>query len=226
MTLIVCAIKSEVKPFLKALENTRIEKCKSQKVYQGTIRSKSVLVVRCGVGLKKAAAATKLMIDNYKITCVIMSGTAGGVDSRLKIGDTVVSEEILYHERNDRILEGIAAGSAEQIFKADTKLLFSAKKAARENLVAQSVYFGRITSGSKFVTGKTFKDVAKKFEPLCLDMETAAVAHVCAINNTPFIAIRSTSDTAEKSGILTFYRNVILASESSFHLVEKMLCEK
>jgi len=54
-------------------------------------------------------------------------------------------------------------------------------------------------------------------------METAAVAHVCAINSIPFIAIRSVTDTPEKSGILNFYKNVVLAANNSYSVVENLL---
>jgi len=86
-----------------------------------------------------------------------------------------------------------------------------------------AVFFGRITSGSKFVTGKKFKTVAEKYHPLCVDMETAAVAHVCAINNIPFIALRSVTDTPKKSGLLNFYKNVTLAANNSYAVVEMLL---
>jgi len=226
MTLIICAIKPEIKPFLKALKDIRIEKHTSQKIYCGTINNKNVLVTRCGVGLKKAAAVTQLIIDNCKIERIIMSGTAGGVDNKLKLGDTVVSEEILYHEIDSRTMEDVAAGSEKQIFKADTALLLGIKKAVEKDPAVQSVLFGRITSGNKFVTGKNIKVVAEKFKSLCLDMETAAVAHVCSINSIPFISIRSISDTVDKSGFLTFFKNVNLASKNSFLVVEKLLSQK
>jgi len=46
------------------------------------------MIVCCGVGLEKAAAATQMLIENYKISRIIMSVTAGGADSELDIGDT------------------------------------------------------------------------------------------------------------------------------------------
>ena len=223
MTLIICAIKPEAKPFLNALENVKTEKCKSLKVNHGTISGIKVTVIRCGVGLKKAAAATQAMIDGFPVTKIVMSGTAGGVDSRLKIGDTVVSEEILYHEKNNRIPEHNHSFDEDDPFKADENLLLSAKKATENELSAGKVYFGRITSGNKFATGKLFKTIAEKYHPLCVDMETAAVANVCAINSIPFIAVRSITDTPEKSGIRNFYKNVKLASNNSFRVVEKLL---
>ena len=225
MTLIICAIKPEVKPFLYALENAKTEKCASLKVSSGTIQGENVLVVRCGVGLKKAAAATQKIIENYSVDRVVMSGTAGGVDGNLKIGDTVVSEEVLYHDTGRIAPYGADIISEDTSFKTEGELLLHAKRAAGNESLSQSIFFGRITSGSKFATGKYFRSVADKFHPLCLDMETAAAAHVCCENNIPFIAVRSISDTVEKSGLLTFYKNVTLASENSFSFVEKLLIE-
>jgi len=225
MILIVCAIKREIEPFLKALKNASIEKCGALKVHHGTINGVKVTVVRCGVGLEKAAASTQTLINSYKIAHMIMSGTAGGVDSKLKIGDTIVSEELLYHEGTTKLMQIDSSFNKDTPFKADENLLLSMKKAIENTPPPQAVHFGRITSGSKFVTGKTFKAVAEKFNPLCVDMETAAVAHVCAINNIPFIAVRSITDTPEKSGILNFYKNVVFAANSSYMVVENLVKE-
>jgi len=225
MTLIICAIKNEAKPFLAALESVRKEKCTSLKVYHGTINGVKVSVVRCGVGLQKAAAATQALINNYTISRILMSGTAGGVDKRLKIGDTIVSEEILYHEGKTELLQSDSSFDADTVFKADESLLLIAKKAIENNAFAQAVYFGRITSGNKFLSGKGFQEVADKFNPMCVDMETAAVAHVCAINKIPFIAVRSITDSPEKSGLLNFYKNVVQASKNSYDVVERLLQE-
>jgi len=225
MTLIICAIKNEAKPFLTALENVKEEKCASLKLHHGTINGTKVTVVRCGVGLKKAAAATQTLIDSLPISRMIMSGTAGGVEEKLKIGDTIVSEEILYHESNIKPPQNDSSFDVDTAFKADESLLLNAKKAIENNPPSQKVYFGRITSGSKFLSGKGFKEVAEKFYPMCVDMETAAVAHVCAINKIPFIAVRSITDTPKKSGILNFYKNVVQASNNSYAVTEKLLQE-
>lgn len=225
MTLIICAIKNEIKPFLAELENVKKEKCASMKVHHGTINGAKVTVVRCGVGLNKAAVETRALIDNYTISRIIMSGTAGGVEEKLKIGDTIISEEILYHEGKIELPQDISSFDAEIPFKADENLLISAKTVVENTPFTQAVYFGRITSGSKFLSGKGFAEVADKFNPMCVDMETAAVAHVCAINKIPFIAVRSITDSPEKSGLLNFYKNVVQASKNSYTVTERLLQE-
>jgi adenosylhomocysteine nucleosidase len=223
--LIICAIKPEAKPFLNALVITRKEKCESFIVHHGTINGTTVMVVRCGVGLERAAKATQTMISNFDLSCVVMSGTAGGVENILELGDTIVSEEILYHDRMAKALRKDESFNEDTSFKADETLLLSIRNAVENNQFTQAIYFGRITSGNKFVAKKMFRKIADKYRSLCVDMETAAVAHVCAINKVPFIAVRSITDTSEKSGLLNFYNNVTLAANNSFNVVAKLLNE-
>jgi len=225
MILILCAIEFEMKPFLKALENTRKEKCESLVVHYGTINGTPVMVVRCGVGLERAAAATQTLISILDISRVVMSGTAGGVETNLKLGDTIISEELLYHDGRAKSLQKNEIFNKDTAFKADKTLLISIRKAVENNQFSQAIYFGRIASGNKFVTRKMFSKIAEKYRAFCVDMETAAVAHVCAINDIPFIAVRSVTDTSEKSGILNFYKNVTLAANNSFAVVVKLLNE-
>jgi len=214
-----------MKPFLKALENTRKEKCESFVVHHGTINGTPVMVVRCGVGLERASAATQTLISKLDVSRIVMSGTAGGVEANLKLGDTIISEEILYHDRMAKTLKKNETFNKDTAFKADKTLLLSIRKAVENNQFTQAIYFGRITSANKFVTRKMFSKIAEKHHSFCVDMETAAVAHVCAINKIPFIAVRSVTDTSEKSGILNFYKNVTLAANNSFSVVVKLLNE-
>ena len=222
MTLIICAIRAEVKPFLKVLENGRVEKYAAGIAYIGTVKDAPVIIVRCGVGLKRAVTVTQLILESYSINRVIFSGVAGGADRILKIGDTVVSDEILFHETDVNLLNNIGVSDTCS-YKADDMMLSQIKEAVDNNQINHRVYFGKITSGNKFVTGKNFKVIFDKFRPLCLDMETAAVAHVCSKKNIPFIAIRSISDTVEKSGLFTFFKNVTFASENSFSVANVLL---
>jgi adenosylhomocysteine nucleosidase len=202
-----------MKPFIKALKNKTRIKHSSLLIYIGQLIGSEVMLVRCGVGLMKSAEAMKSLIGEYEITRVIMSGTAGGIDARLRIGDTVVSTEIICHE------PGLGIPNSA----ADTVLLDKARKSIEQTSLQHPVYFGRISSGSKFITGKNRKLIAEKYNPLCADMETATVAQVCADNGIPFIAVRSVSDTAVQSGLINFIKHVSLASRNSFNAVCRIL---
>ena len=213
----------EAKPFLKALDNKKAEKCGKLPVYRGKISGANVMVGICGVGMVRAAANIQLLIDSYNPSQIIMSGTAGGIDGKLKIGDTVVSEEIIYHEKTENLPIQDSVAIEGKSFKAGETLLETALSAINDEPPEHAVYFGRVSTGKSFVRGEAFDIITEKYNPLCADMESAAVAHVCQINSIPFIAVRSMSDTREVSGFLNFFKYASLASENSFAVAKKLI---
>lgn len=50
-------------------------------------------------------------------------------------------------------------------------------------------------------------------------METASIAHVCYVNNIPFISIRTITDTVTHKGIENFEKNCEHASYISSDIV-------
>ena len=222
MTLILCAMKLEAKPFLKALERLKPEKSASYKAYYGEIAGIKVVVAVCGVGISRTAAAVDALLDSHDISKVIMSGTAGGIDSNLKIGDTIVSEEILFHDKSENLLLSDVPGESGTIFKADEIMLDIARTAIDNNPPDHPVYFGRITTGKKFITSKIRDMIIREFHPLCSDMETAAAAKVCSLKGIPFVAVRSISDSADNSGFMSFLRYSSLASDHSYIVAKRL----
>lgn len=95
-------------------------------------------------------------------------------------------------------------------FDADPTLLAVAKKMQGVTLASVTpdgkaklshtpklVVGGNGVSGQTFVDNAKFRDWAyKNFQADCLDMESAAVAHVAYVNGVPFIVFRSLSDLA------------------------------
>jgi adenosylhomocysteine nucleosidase len=213
MTVIICAIRPEIKPFIRDLKSRRKKVLGNVKVYEGLLGDSEVILIQCGVGLKKSSDAVRSVINNTEVSRVIMSGTAGGLDKRLDIGDTIVSEEIIYHEYGNNFVDSIT----------DKELLEIAKKAIGNASLPHKVYFGRISSGSKFISIKNKEQIIENNNSLCCDMETAAVAQVCQENKIPFIAVRSISDTKEKSGIINFFKYASLASENSYKVTKAIL---
>ena len=54
-------------------------------------------------------------------------------------------------------------------------------------------------------------------------MEGGAIAHVCTLNNTPFVIIRAMSDKADGSANVTYDEFVDKAAENSKDIVLRML---
>lgn len=57
-----------------------------------------------------AAIAVQILIDIFGVSLIINSGTAGGMDQKLEIFDTVISTETCYHDVAPDILTEIFFG--------------------------------------------------------------------------------------------------------------------
>ena len=105
----------------------------------------------------------------------------------------------------------ITPGCQRVFFSADAKLLTLAEAYSQRSPFP--IRFGTIATGEAFIADEGRAEICQKFAPLCVDMETASVAHVCHVNGIPFLGVRSITDTATHQGIENFERNCEQASE-------------
>ncbi len=215
---IVCAAEAELAPFLPELEGIKLSEKAMLKFYEGNIGGTEVVAVVSGVCKVNAAIAAQILIDGFGATAVINSGTAGGMDAKLRIYDTVVATECCYHDVTENILTEYHPRMKTVFFKSSPWLLSSCQNAVK-NLGLRNVYFGRMVTGEAFITDEGRERIMENYAPLSVDMETAGIAHVCYVNGIPFLSIRCITDTAEHSGNETFHANCARASEIAANLV-------
>ena len=85
-------------------------------------------------------------------------------------------------------------------FEADAKLRAKAVDAISKSCPDVSVHEGRVCSGDQFVSSSEQKDaITASFGGLCCEMEGAAIAQACYLNETPYVIIRAISDKADGS---------------------------
>ena len=109
-------------------------------------------------------------------------------------------------------------------FESSPYLLEKAKLAVKKAELS-NVFFGRMVTGEAFITDEGREQITRKFAPLSVDMETAAVAHVCYVNRIPFLSVRCITDTATHSGIDCFEENSAKASEIAAELTVEIIKE-
>ena len=80
-------------------------------------------------------------------------------------------------------------------FLSDPDLVHLAERAAGQGNGEGKIRTGRGVSGDQFIDQAGRSSIIEKFNPDCVDMESAAVAHVCYVNQIPFLALRAISDT-------------------------------
>lgn len=208
---ILCAGDTELEPFLACMENCTITEKAMLKFYEGMLQGVAAVALYSGVCKVNAAIAAQILIDTFQVDAVINAGTAGGMDERLEIFDTVAAETAAYHDVAEDILTEFHPWMTTPRFTADPRLLAAAKRAAGR--LGRRIWFGPMVTGEQFIGEEGRAEILERFAPLSADMETAAAAHVCYVNQVPFLALRTITDTARRSGVETFEKNCRKASE-------------
>jgi adenosylhomocysteine nucleosidase len=199
--------------------------------HQGQLDGSDVIIVQSGIGKVAAALATAILIDRFQVDYVVNTGSAGGFDVALKVGDIVVSSEVRYHDV-DLTAFGYEVGQLPDnpsAFIPHDDLVAAAKQGIK--LLSQTAgksitaVTGLITTGDTFMTKE--EDVAKaraNFPTMAaVEMEGAAIAQACLQLKTPFVIIRSLSDIAGQESPHTFEEYLETAAVNSSQLVLNML---
>ena len=228
MDIEVTLLKSILAPLPqeKSIKKTEAGSCV---FFEGLLNGTQVVIVQSGVGKVNAALCAQRLILQFGVTAIINTGIAGAMAHGLKVQDVVVSTDALYHDMNAvdfgyKITE--VPGMKCSDFPADSKLIDAAEKAfaSLEEAKGHSIVKGRIATGDQFIASKELKTKIKEnCSPACVEMEGAAIAHACYLNNLPFVIIRCMSDMADDDGEKTYDFNEQAAAELSAKLVERMI---
>ena len=159
--------------------------------YTGKIADVEVVAAYSGCGKINASITAQLLIDRYQVDAIIFSGIAGGMKEEIEVFDTVVCTASAFHDTDNEIYADFPVMD-EPIFYSDRNLVSLARKAAEG--IGRKIHFGLATTGDRYVE-------PVHPDALCIDMETAAAAHTCYLNQVPFVAIRSISDNNKEQYI-------------------------
>jgi adenosylhomocysteine nucleosidase len=207
--------------------------------YKGKLKGHKVVVFKAGVGKVNAAYSTAILSQNFKLSSLIFTGVAGGLDPEALPGDLVIGEKLVQYDfgKVDSLgfeiwpFRKLSGGSHEELYViSDARLVQISQEAAEQvdflpvaNRKPQ-VFSGIIATGDLFVSSNEKANwLHKEFGALATEMEGAAVAHICRSLGIPFIIIRSCSDNANNNARMNFNQFVGPASENSARLVLAIL---
>lgn len=224
---IIGAMEEEIALYQQAMtEKDKV--VKAGIVYQqGELAGVPVVLCKSGVGKVNASVCTQILIERFQVDRVIFTGVAGAVDPQLEIGDLVISTDCLQHDVDVTAL-GFQPGQIpfqeKWIWEADAELVRVAVAAGEKLGEEVRVVKGRILSGDQFLADREkVNRLYEQFAAACTEMEGAAVAQVCAMNEIPFVIVRSMSDKADGSAHVNFAEFTQLAAQRSYAIVTEML---
>ncbi|MPQ42888.1 5'-methylthioadenosine/adenosylhomocysteine nucleosidase [Clostridium tarantellae] len=223
---IIGAMSEELEILLKDMELEKKENKANMTFHTGKLWGKDVVAVVCGIGKVNAAVCTQILISEYNVTTVINVGVAGGVGKEIYPGNVVIADSLVQHDM-DTSAFGDKIGQIPRLntfdFKCNCKLIELAEKACELNADIQS-FTGRIVTGDQFVADpEKVRWFEKEFSALACEMEGGSIAHVCYLNNIPFVVIRSISDNANNGAHMDFAEFTAIGVKNSTSILKSMI---
>ncbi len=222
MIVIIGAMEVEVEKLKELMDIDEIKTIASMQFYIGKLYSQDVVVVRCRPGKVNSAICTQIAIQNFNPSLVINPGVAGGIGENTEIGDLVVAKSCCQHDFDTTVF-GSPVGEVPTemgdivYFPCDenyAKTFFDFAQLVYEG----NVHFGIVASGDQFIANHDkCAEINSQFSAIACEMESASIAHVCYLNEIPYVALRSISDNANGSGTVDF---VTFVKESAYKTSE------
>ncbi|MEG1483401.1 5'-methylthioadenosine/adenosylhomocysteine nucleosidase [Clostridium sp.] len=223
---IISAMEEELAILLEDMEVTEKKIKANMTFHKGRLWDKDVVAVVSGIGKVNAAICTQILISEYNVDHVINVGVAGGIGMDIYPGDVVIAENLVQYD-----MDTTAFGDKHgQIPRLDTfdflcnKDLVNVCKEACSEIEGFNTFSGRIVSGDQFVASiEKIKWLEQEFEAKAVEMEGASIAHVCYLNDIPFVVIRSISDNANNGAHMDYEKFTPIGVKNSTTILKGMI---
>ena len=176
----------------------------------GKIKKNNVLLLNCGPGKVNSALAALDIIIKYSPDLVIVCGLAGAAINKLKQGDVVLANKVIQHDAmaynkgnfSPRMLKMYKNKQWQKIdyLPCDKHFVLLAKIIIRNISKEGSLNVGIMATGDQLILSKKYRQLIHRiYGAIAIDMESAAVGHVCSMFGVKFGCLKVVSDTDEIS---------------------------
>lgn len=226
---IIVAMQEELEEIKEYVEDINEKEIRHITFIEGKVEEKNVVLVQCGIGKVNAAMVTQALIDSYNIEYIVNIGVAGALNPMLNIGDVVIADKLIQHDFDITAFghsKGYITGVGDFI-QTDENLRNKLEKLNHNNKDNDyKIKLGIIASGDIFCTDIEMKNkIYSKFDADCVEMEGAAIAQVCYLNEIPFVVMRSISDSPNGKNAITFDKFLKIASKRVANLLVEFIKE-
>lgn len=224
---IIGAMDEEVAKLKEIMVEPEVSEISGMTFFKGQLCGKDTVVVRSGIGKVNAATCAQTLILKFGVSTLINTGIAGSLHNSIDIGDVVISTDAVQHDVDAREF-GFAIGEIPRVdtvaFPTDATIAELAKTVNEEVNPNIKTFMGRIATGDQFIASQEVKDnIISNFQPLCAEMEGAAIAQVAYLNKVSCVIIRAISDKADNSASVDYPTFEKQAIAHSINLMENLL---
>jgi adenosylhomocysteine nucleosidase len=189
MIAILVAVRQELRPILRRADANHVVRQEHLDFHEGTLGGQSVALLALGIGKECARIAAEMTIRCYRPDLVVSAGFGGGLQPDICAGDIVVGTEIL----------DLGRDQGDQITWNTTHQPLQPARIRCDGDLGIRVHYGKILTTDEMVLRASNKArIGKATGALAVDMETSAVAAVCAARKTDFLAVRGITDLVDE----------------------------
>lgn len=179
---IVAAMEDEIAPLRERLVDAEEIKHGPRRYQRGTLRGVPVVLTATGDGKRNADLGIRMLVQKMDPTRVLAIGLGGALSKDLRVGDLLVSSEVL---EGENILGW-----------PDLQWLEEAQISMEHDL-------GRMVTVDEILATPEEKrrwwSATWRDQPAVADMESACFARVAIAYGIPYLVARAISDTLEES---------------------------
>lgn len=226
--LILAPTYSSFLALKKYIKKPIVKDFKGEITLYGEMNGIGVILSRCGIGSVNSSVSETLLTERVFPSLIILSGVAGGLQKKIKLGDIVVGKTIF--SADDGVFSGssvkpsvyysvLKKEKAPMIYHSNNTVLKDSKSLSHE--FSYKVYYGSIVSDQTFPDNKAIKKRLIKEGDLAIAMEDMPLAQTAWIFNIPFLDVRGISDTT--NGVPYTRKHKIIAADHAAFFVYKLL---
>jgi adenosylhomocysteine nucleosidase len=189
MIAILVAVRQELRPILRRADANHVVRQEHLDFHEGKLGGQPVALLALGIGKECARIAAEMTIRCYRPDLIISAGFGGGLQEHTEAGDIIVGTEILELRRDQ----------GDQVTWDTTHKPVRPSRLHGDDTPELRIHYGKILTTNEMVLQAANKArLGKATGALTVDMETSAVAAVCAARKTDFLAVRCISDNVHE----------------------------
>jgi len=211
MIALITAVDQENALLRQQLTTPQQHNCAHLNLTSGSLNHLNLTIATCGIGKANTAAATALLIQHVQPTLVVMIGCGGAfADSDLQLGDLAIASEEIYADEGVMTPEGFLDMAHLKLSLADTATTSYFNRFPVDQPLAEQACRLLGTGSTRCISGP-FSTVStcsgtdelgrqrhQHTHAMIENMEGAAAAHQCLLNQTRFFELRSVSNFIEQ----------------------------
>ena len=217
---IMIAIERELKAFLENGSEVTEMIVGKRKIYRTEMYGHELYAVQSGYGPIDAAAGTQLLITATECEIVMNFGVVGAIVPGLKVEELFLAKAVTHYDYDVSPIDPVKPRQYEEFedefMPLDEGLIRHVKR------VKPDIREVNVASGGRFVEKREDKENLAAMGCQIVDMELAAIARICFLNQVKCLSIKCISDTYEGDGG-DFNANVIRSANVAFEVIRSVL---